>query len=64
MIAHSAYPAEPWSLHETELDLNVLDSAGSLFALPNGHIGAARKPRRGRVTGSGSPRVEAGQAER
>jgi alpha,alpha-trehalose phosphorylase len=39
MITHSAYPVEPWSLRETELDLNVLDQAGSLFALANGHIG-------------------------
>ena len=39
MITHSAYPVEPWSLRETELDLNVLDQAGSLFALANGHVG-------------------------
>jgi alpha,alpha-trehalose phosphorylase len=39
MITHSAYPVEPWSLRETTLDLNVLDHAGSLFALTNGHIG-------------------------
>ena len=39
MITHSAYPVEPWSLRETELDLKVLDQAGSVFALANGHIG-------------------------
>jgi alpha,alpha-trehalose phosphorylase len=39
MITHSAYPVEPWSLRETELDLDVVDQAGSLFALANGHIG-------------------------
>ena len=39
MITHSAYPVAPWSLRETELDLNVLDQAGSLFALTNGHVG-------------------------
>ena len=39
MITHSAYPVEPWSLRETELDLNVIDQAGSLFTLANGHIG-------------------------
>ena len=39
MITHSAYPVEPWSLRETELDLDVLDQAGSVFALANGHIG-------------------------
>jgi alpha,alpha-trehalose phosphorylase len=39
MIAHPAFSIEPWSLRETELDLDVLDQAGSLFALANGHIG-------------------------
>ena len=39
MIAHPAFSVEPWSLRETELDLDVLDQAGSLFALANGHIG-------------------------
>ena len=39
MIAHPAFSVEPWSLCETELDLDVLDQAGSLFALANGHIG-------------------------
>ena len=39
MIAHPAFSVEPWSLCETGLDLDVLDQAGSLFALANGHIG-------------------------
>src|SRR5881227_1873392 len=39
MIAHPAFSVEPWSLCETELDLDVIDQAGSLFALANGHIG-------------------------
>ncbi len=39
MIGHPAFSIEPWSLCETELDLDVLDQAGSVFALANGHIG-------------------------
>ncbi len=39
MIGHPAFSIEPWSLCETELDLDVLDQAGSVFALGNGHIG-------------------------
>ena len=39
MIGHPAFSVEPWSLCETELDLDVLDQAGSVFALGNGHIG-------------------------
>ena len=39
MISHPAYTVEPWALRETELDLGVLDQAGSVFALANGHIG-------------------------
>jgi alpha,alpha-trehalose phosphorylase len=39
MINHSAYSVEPWAVRETELDLDVLDQAGSVFALANGHIG-------------------------
>ena len=39
MIQHPAYAIEPWSVCETELDLDVLDQAGSVFALANGHIG-------------------------
>ena len=39
MIRHPAYPAEPWCLRETSLDLDVLAQSESLFALSNGHIG-------------------------
>jgi alpha,alpha-trehalose phosphorylase len=39
VISHPAYAVEPWSVRETELDLDVLDQAGSVFALSNGHIG-------------------------
>ena len=39
MIQHPAFRVEPWSLHETELHLDVLAQSESLFALSNGHIG-------------------------
>ncbi len=39
MIGHRAFAVEPWALRETELHLDVLDQAGSVFALANGHIG-------------------------
>jgi alpha,alpha-trehalose phosphorylase len=39
MISHPAYSVEPWAVRETSLDLGVLDQAGSVFALANGHIG-------------------------
>jgi alpha,alpha-trehalose phosphorylase len=39
MISHPAYPAEPWCLRETSLDLDRLAQAESLFALSNGHLG-------------------------
>jgi alpha,alpha-trehalose phosphorylase len=39
VISHPAYAAEPWAVRETNLDLGVLDQAGSVFALSNGHIG-------------------------
>ncbi len=39
MIDHPAYPVEPWAIRETELDLDKLAQAESLFALSNGHIG-------------------------
>src|SRR2546421_918975 len=38
-LFRSAFSVEPWSLCETELDLDVLEQAGSVFALGNGHIG-------------------------
>ena len=39
MIQHPAFAVEPWAVRETELHLDVLDQAGSVFALANGHIG-------------------------
>jgi alpha,alpha-trehalose phosphorylase len=39
VIRHPAYSVEPWCLHETELDLDILAQSESLFALSNGHIG-------------------------
>jgi alpha,alpha-trehalose phosphorylase len=39
MIQHPSFRVEPWSLHETELSLDVLAQTESLFALSNGHIG-------------------------
>ncbi len=39
MIRHPAFRVEPWALHETNLDLDVLAQSESLFALSNGHIG-------------------------
>lgn len=39
MIVQRPYPVEPWSVSETELDLDLLAQSESLFALSNGHIG-------------------------
>jgi alpha,alpha-trehalose phosphorylase len=39
VIDHPAFTVEPWALRETELQLDVLAQAGSVFALANGHIG-------------------------
>jgi alpha,alpha-trehalose phosphorylase len=39
MITHPAFPAEPWVVRESGLDLNVLAQTESVFALSNGHIG-------------------------
>ena len=39
MITHPAFAVEPWSVRETQLDLNVLAQTESVFALSNGHIG-------------------------
>jgi trehalose/maltose hydrolase-like predicted phosphorylase len=39
VITHRHYAVEPWSLTETQLDLDVLAQSESLFALSNGHIG-------------------------
>jgi alpha,alpha-trehalose phosphorylase len=39
MIRHPFYEVEPWTLRETEIDLDVLGQSESVFALGNGHIG-------------------------
>ena len=39
MIQHAAFPVEPWSIRETELDLDTLAQTESVFALSNGHLG-------------------------
>jgi alpha,alpha-trehalose phosphorylase len=39
VISHPAFEVEPWAVRETALDLDVLDQAGSVLALGNGHIG-------------------------
>jgi alpha,alpha-trehalose phosphorylase len=39
MIQHPSFRIEPWSLHETALNRDVLAQTESLFALSNGHIG-------------------------
>jgi len=39
VIANAPYGAEPWSLTESHLDLDLLAQSESVFALSNGHIG-------------------------
>jgi alpha,alpha-trehalose phosphorylase len=39
MIAQQQFPAEPWAIRETELDLGRLAETESVLALANGHIG-------------------------
>jgi alpha,alpha-trehalose phosphorylase len=39
VIGQPSYPVEPWCLRETELRLDLLAQAESVFALSNGHIG-------------------------
>ena len=39
MITNEPYGAEPWTLNESSLDLNLLAQSESVFALSNGHIG-------------------------
>jgi alpha,alpha-trehalose phosphorylase len=39
VIAHPAFPVEPWAVREIELHLDNLAPAESVFALSNGHIG-------------------------
>jgi alpha,alpha-trehalose phosphorylase len=39
MIKQDAFSVDPWSLHETQLDLDLLAQSESVFALSNGHLG-------------------------
>jgi alpha,alpha-trehalose phosphorylase len=39
MIRQSAFPAEPWAVRETRLELEHLAQTESVFALGNGHLG-------------------------
>ncbi len=39
MIPQPGFPAEPWCVRETSLDLDLLAQSESVFALSNGHIG-------------------------
>jgi alpha,alpha-trehalose phosphorylase len=39
VIHHGSFPAEPWAIRETELQLDELAQRESVFALANGHIG-------------------------
>ena len=39
MIRHQAFPVDPWSVRETELQLDSLSQTESVFAISNGHIG-------------------------
>jgi alpha,alpha-trehalose phosphorylase len=39
MIKNKRFTVEPWCLRETELDLDTLAQAESVFALSNGHLG-------------------------
>ncbi|MGI5391280.1 glycoside hydrolase family 65 protein [Streptomyces sp. CA-251251] len=39
MITNRTYAVEPWSVRETDLNLDLLAQSESVFALSNGHIG-------------------------
>src|SRR4030088_3018160 len=39
MIPEPAFSVDPWSVGETQVDLDVIAQAESVFALSNGHIG-------------------------
>ncbi|MEV5322346.1 glycosyl hydrolase family 65 protein [Streptomyces sp. NPDC052687] len=39
MIAQRSYAVEPWTVRETNLNLDVLAQSESVFALSNGHVG-------------------------
>jgi alpha,alpha-trehalose phosphorylase len=38
-MTQSTFVVEPWSVRETQLDLEMLAQTESVFALANGHIG-------------------------
>jgi alpha,alpha-trehalose phosphorylase len=39
VIRHPAFPVDPWSVREAELQLDILRQTESVFAISNGHIG-------------------------
>ncbi|MFG2127354.1 glycoside hydrolase family 65 protein [Streptomyces sp. NPDC048751] len=39
MISQRSYAVEPWTVRETDLNLDVLAQSESVFALSNGHVG-------------------------
>ena len=39
MTSPARFPVQPWSVHETQLDLDALAKTESMFALANGHLG-------------------------
>src|SRR6184192_4288451 len=39
MITNECFDCEPWTIHETRLELDLLGQTESIFALSNGHIG-------------------------
>ena len=39
VIQHPGFAVDPWTVHETALDLDTLAQTESLFALANGHLG-------------------------
>src|SRR5437879_325555 len=39
MITNDCFDCEPWTIHETRLELDLLGQTESIFALSNGHIG-------------------------
>jgi alpha,alpha-trehalose phosphorylase len=39
VITNRAYTVEPWSVRETELNVDLLAQSESVFALSNGHVG-------------------------
>jgi alpha,alpha-trehalose phosphorylase len=39
MIAHDAFPVDPWEIREQHLDLDLLAQSESIFTLANGHLG-------------------------